>query len=131
MTSGVEADRQRRSRSSAWDRHAIVSLAEDVLAQAAGTVIAAGLVYAGAAALGMIQHARPRTVVLVLLLSVGPALAALLLRRWLGHHPRGDMREVMLRDVGQRMAAGAPVSAEDLQLVSLLARSERTSGSGS
>jgi hypothetical protein len=41
------------------------------------------------------------------------------------------MREVMLRDLGQRMAAGAPVSADDLQLMSLLARGEPTSGSGS
>ena len=131
MTSGSGADRPRRSRLSAWDRHAIVAFAEDVLAQAAGTVIAAGLVYAGAAALGMIQHARPRTVALVLLLSVVPMLAALLLRRRIGRHGRGDMRTAMLRDIGERMAAGAPVSADDLHLVSLLAHSEQTSGSGS
>jgi hypothetical protein len=131
MTSGIQTDRPRRFRLSAWDRHTIVSFAEDVLAQAAGTVIAAGLVYAGAAALGMIQHARPRTVLLVLLLSIAPMLAALLLRRWVGHHARGNMRQDVLRDLGQRMAAGAPVSADDLQLMSLLACGKPTSRSGS
>jgi hypothetical protein len=109
----------------------IVAFAEDVLAQAAGTVIAAGLIYAGAAALGMIQHAQPRTVALALLLSVGPMLATVLLRRRVGHHTGADMRDAMLRDLGERMAAGAPVSADELHLASLLAGSEQTSRSGS
>jgi hypothetical protein len=45
--------------------------------------------------------------------------------------PRGDIRAAMLRDLGQRMAAGAAVSPDDLHLVSLLADSEQTSTSGS
>jgi hypothetical protein len=118
-----------RPKSTAWDRHAIASFIEAVAAQALGTAMAAGLIYVGAAALGMIQHAPPRTVVLVLLLTAGPLLAAVLVRHRIARHGRVDMRAALLRQVSERMAAGEPMSADDLRLVSLLAR-QRSAASG-
>lgn len=57
---------------------ALVRLAGDVVAQALGTVLAAGLVYAGATTLGMTGRVHPVRTVLLALACGGPLVAATL-----------------------------------------------------
>jgi hypothetical protein len=102
-------------------RHVAASLAQDVAAQALGTVVGAGLTYVGAAWLGMIGHAPRGTVLLVLLLTAVPLGVALAVRR---RHARqvtgGAMRDALLREIAGRAAGGETLSPHDARLLAAL-----------
>ena len=59
--------------------HALVTLANDVVAQALGTVLAGGLLYLGAAALGMVATTSVRSVIVVAVLCGTPLVAGVAL----------------------------------------------------
>ena len=108
------------------NRHLTASLAQDVVAQALGTVVGAGLTYVGAASLGMLGHASPGTVLLVLLLTVVPLGLALAVRR---RHARqmagGGMRDALMRDIAGRLAAGEDLTSHDARLLAALLDAHR------
>jgi hypothetical protein len=112
-------------------RHLAASLAQDVAAQALGTVVGAGLTYVGAAWLGMIGQARRGTVLLVLLLTAVPlGLALAVRRRHARHLADGGMRDALLREIAGRVAAGETLEPHDARLLAaLLTRGYAAAGS--
>jgi hypothetical protein len=106
--------------------HRTASLAQDVAAQALGTVVGAGLTYVGAASLGMLGHAPRGTVLLVLLLTAVPLGLALAIRRRHAHRTSGGgMHDALLREIAGRVAAGETLTAHDAGLLTALLGSAR------
>jgi hypothetical protein len=91
--------------------HGLAALTSDVIAQALGTMLAGGLLYVGAAALGMVAISSVRAVVLVALVCGTPLVAgAALVRRVNGwRHSRGDSSRLTCPICGRPTTSPDPV----------------------
>lgn len=102
--------------------HALVTLANDVVAQALGTLLAAGLIYAGAATLGMLGRVSPARIGVVVLISGGPiALGVAAVHLLSARHQRNrGMPAMMLAMMSEKAAMGVPLTPQERAMIPLI-----------